>query len=71
VWSGSDDVFAIGYLNDLRNPLSFTKLLQYKNNAVLMQTMIKNDDNLKKRTIPVVQIRINEDSSITFHNLDL
>ena len=35
-----------------------------------MQTMIKNDTSLNKRTIPVVQIKINTDNTITFENYD-
>ena len=70
VWSNSSDVLAIGYLNDLKNPLTYVELQKYKDKAVLMQTMIKNDTSLNKRTIPVVQIKLNTDNTITFINYD-
>lgn len=70
IWSNSSDVLAIGYLNDLKNPLTYVELQKYKDKAVLMQTMIKNDTSLNKRTIPVVQIKLNTDNSITFVNYD-
>lgn len=70
VWSNSTDVLAIGYLNDLKNPLTYIELQKYKDKAVLMQTMIKNDSSLNKRTIPVVQIKLNTDNTITFVNYD-
>ena len=70
IWSNSSDVLAIGYLNDRKNPLTYVELEKYKDKAVLMQTMIKNDTSLNKRTIPVVQIKLNIDNSITFVDYD-
>jgi hypothetical protein len=66
VWANSTDVLAIGFLNDLRSPMTTIEINNNKDKAVLMQTLIKNDASLKKRTIPVVQIKINTDSTLTF-----
>lgn len=70
IWSGSKDILAIGYLNDVNNTLGLQKLRSYKNKTLLMQSLIKNKSSLEKNLIPVVQIYINSSGKLSFRNYD-